>query len=53
MYTGFHQLASTNAALIQERIGSGWNTSETKIIDNAIAGYLIGVRGSPLRDQGS
>ncbi len=53
MFAGFHQLASTNAALIQERIGSAWNTSETKMIDNAIVGYMIGVRGAPPPDQGS
>ncbi len=41
MYLGFHFIAVTNKEQIQARVGKGWNTSETKTIDNAIVGYVL------------
>lgn len=44
IYAAFHRIASDNASLIGARSGVGqWNTSETKIIDNAIVGYMLGI----------
>jgi len=41
MYSQFYEIATANREQIQARIGKGWNTSETKIIDNAIVGYVL------------
>ena len=30
MYSGFHRIAVSNPEEIQSRVGTGWNTSETK-----------------------
>lgn len=39
----FHEVAQRNAELIRAALGRGvMNTSETKIIDNAIVGYCLG-----------
>jgi hypothetical protein len=38
----FHELARENADVIRGAIGRGFmNTSETKVIDNAIVGYCL------------
>lgn len=41
MYSRFHQVALGNKETILALVGRGWNTSETKVIDNAIVGYVI------------
>ena len=41
MYFRFHQVALSNMETISALVGRGWNTSETKVIDNAIVGYVI------------
>ena len=41
MYTRFHRLAVANKQAIAALVGKGWNTSETKVIDNAIVGFVI------------
>lgn len=39
----FHEVAQRNAEFIRDAVGRGeMNTSETKIIDNAIVGYCLG-----------
>jgi len=40
IYTQFHRIALTRKAEIHSRIGKGFHTSETKVIDNAIVGYV-------------
>ena len=37
----FHKLAFRHEEIINSRIGHGWHTSETKVIDNAIIGYML------------
>jgi hypothetical protein len=41
MYSRLHQVASANREPILSLVGNGWNTSPTKVIDNAIVGYVI------------
>lgn len=41
MYVEFCGLATRNTQEIVSRIGKGWHTSESKIIDNAIIGYML------------
>jgi hypothetical protein len=41
MYVRFYQIAITNKSKIESLIGSRWNTSETKTLDNAIVGYVL------------
>jgi hypothetical protein len=41
MYAGFHRIAKQNGEHLAGLIDSGWNSSETKILDNAIMGYAI------------
>jgi hypothetical protein len=41
MYSRFHQIGLANKESIPSLIGSRWNTSQTKLIDNAIVGYVI------------
>ena len=41
MYLCFHDIATSNKEQIQFYVGKGWNTSETKTIDNAIVGYVL------------
>jgi hypothetical protein len=41
MFTRFHQVATENAATVRGLVGAGWNTSETKVLDNAVVGYAI------------
>jgi hypothetical protein len=43
MFLRFHEIAIANRDLIKRLVGQGWNTSETKVIDNAIVGYVIEV----------
>lgn len=40
IYEGFHRVACGKKAEIQARIGKGFHTSETKVLDNAIIGYV-------------
>lgn len=39
MYPHFVTIAKACRQQIQDRLGSGMNTSMTKVIDNAIVGY--------------
>ena len=41
MYTEFHRLAVQHRTEIEAAIGSPWNSSETKVLDNAIIGYVL------------
>ena len=41
MYLRFHFVAVANKQQIQSRVGKGWNTSETKTLDNAIVGFVL------------
>jgi hypothetical protein len=41
IYSCFCDIAISNKELIKTRIGTDWNTSETKTIDNAIVGYVL------------
>jgi hypothetical protein len=41
MYSRFHQIGLANKESILSSVGTGWNTSPTKLIDNAIVGYVI------------
>lgn len=43
MFLRFHKIAVANRDIIAGLVGQGWNTSETKVIDNAIVGYVIDV----------
>ncbi len=40
MYLQFCYIANTNKQQIKSCLGKGWNTSETKVIDNAIVGFI-------------
>ena len=40
IYERFHRIAAANKDQIRCRIGRGFHTSETKVIDNAIIGYV-------------
>jgi hypothetical protein len=46
MYVHLHRLATLHSAEITARIGKGWHTSETKVVDNAIVGYVLGSRAA-------
>jgi hypothetical protein len=39
-FNGFHRTLQSCKDEIQRRIGSGMNTSSTKVMDNAIVGYV-------------
>lgn len=41
MYAQFHRIAQAVAPKFPSLLGSGMHTSETKIIDNAIVGYVL------------
>jgi len=41
IYPCFHRIASTCADEIAPHIGIGMNTSQTKVIDNAIVGFVL------------
>lgn len=41
MYGGLLQIAGTNADLIEASVGDGWNTSVSKVVDNAVMGYML------------
>lgn len=43
IFSRLHTIAINNRDIIAGLIGRGWNTSETKVIDNAIVGYVIEV----------
>ena len=40
MFAQLHRIARSSAGVINERLGLGWNTSESKVVDNAIIGYV-------------
>jgi hypothetical protein len=40
MFPYFHQIAIQRRAQIERRVGTGMNTSPTKVIDNAIVGFV-------------
>jgi hypothetical protein len=50
IYAEFHRIASARKAEIHGRIGKGFHTSETKVIDNAIVGYVRGKLRQPASD---
>lgn len=41
IYVLFHRIATANASEIMTRVGRQWHTSETKVVDNAIIGYML------------
>jgi len=41
IYGQFHRIGSRSEAAIHEYLGHGFHTSETKVIDNAIVGYVL------------
>jgi hypothetical protein len=41
MYSRFYQVGLANKENISSLVGTGWNTSQSKVIDNAIVGYVI------------
>lgn len=43
MFLRLHSVAMANKDIIMKLVGQGWNTSETKVIDNAVVGYVIEV----------
>jgi hypothetical protein len=46
MYVPLCEIATTNASEIRDRLGSRWHTSESKVIDNAIVGYMLAARAN-------
>lgn len=48
IYRELHHIAVNNTQEITSRIGKDWHTSETKVIDNAIVGYMLKKRRSVL-----
>jgi hypothetical protein len=43
MMLRFHRIAAARKDQIAERVGAGWNSSHTKVLDNAIVGYVVEV----------
>ena len=43
MMTGFYGIAVANRRQVVEHLGSGWNSSKTKVLDNAVVGYVVDV----------
>lgn len=43
MFPYFHQIATQSRSKIETRLGHGMNTSPTKVVDNAIVGYVRAV----------
>jgi hypothetical protein len=41
MYGGLLQMAGANADRIEASVGEGWNTSISKVLDNAVVGYIL------------
>jgi hypothetical protein len=41
MYQGVLQIAAANADLIEGCVGQDWNTSISKVVDNAAVGYML------------
>jgi len=41
LYAQFHRIAQAVAPKLPSLLGRGMHTSETKIIDNAIVGYVL------------
>jgi len=41
IYPLFHRIAVNNRDAIRDKIGQGFHTSETKVIDNAIVGFVL------------
>lgn len=53
MFPGFHRIARDGRDVLSELIGQGWmSTSATKIIDNAIVGWVIEHYGKKEPDSG-
>jgi hypothetical protein len=36
-----HKIAATQRHMLQSAVGPGWYSSQTKIIDNALVGYVV------------
>jgi hypothetical protein len=47
MFTRFHLIAARASGSISKLLGAGWNTSTTKVVDNALVGYAIHSLGVP------
>jgi len=43
MFLRIHRIALENKDTLSHLVGTGWNTSETKVIDNAIVGYVTDI----------
>lgn len=41
--TGLHRVARAQRQLVQSAVRGGWYSSETKVIDNAVIGYVVEV----------
>lgn len=41
IYPQFHRIGSRSEVAINKHLGHGFHTSETKVIDNAIVGYIL------------
>jgi hypothetical protein len=41
MFVRFYRIGINCEQLLQDAVGEGWYTSETKVIDNAIVGYVV------------
>ena len=46
MFVELDRIARSCESEIRERIGRGWHTSHSKVVDNAIVGYMIGKNGT-------
>jgi hypothetical protein len=47
MFARFHLIATQASGSISNLLGAGWNTSVTKVMDNALVGYVIQSSGVP------
>lgn len=41
MFLRLHRVITANRDIVRSLVGSGWNTSETKVLDNALVGFVI------------
>ena len=41
MYGGLLQIAAANVGRVEAAGGEGWNTSMSKLVDNAMVGYML------------
>jgi len=39
--TRFHRIAARHEEMLHTTVGTGWHSSQTKIVDNALVGYVI------------